>query len=51
MIFLWRGLLLHYENFQVRKLGPSLRSLGQIVYKFGAKVQGDMFKEDRRISN
>jgi hypothetical protein len=48
MIFLWRGLLLHYENYQARTLGPNLRKMGQRVYHFGAKLQGDMFKEDRR---
>ena len=47
MIFLWRGLLLQYENYQVKTLGPSLRKFGQKMYKFGAKIQGDMFKEDR----
>jgi hypothetical protein len=48
MIFLWRGLLLHWENYQVKKLGPSLRSLGQKLYKLGGSIQGDLFVEDRR---
>jgi hypothetical protein len=48
MIFIWRGLLLHWENFQVKKLGPSLRSIGQQLYRSGATIQGDYFTEDRR---
>ncbi len=48
MIFLWRGLLLHYENYQTKRLGPILRKAGQKLYKFGAKIQGDRFKEDTR---
>ncbi len=48
MNFLWRGLLLHWENYEVKRLGPSIRKLGQRVYKLGASIQGDYFKEDRR---
>jgi hypothetical protein len=49
MIFIWRGLLLHWENFQVKTLGPSLRSIGQKLYRTGASIQGEYFAEDRRI--
>lgn len=48
MIFLWRGLLLQWENYETKKLGPALRSMGQKLYKLGATMQGDYFKEDRR---
>jgi hypothetical protein len=49
MIFIWRGLLLQWENFQVKKLGPTFRSIGQKLYRTGATIQGDYFKEDTRI--
>lgn len=49
MIFIWRGLLLHWENFQVKRLGPALRSVGQKLYRSGASIQGEYFTEDRRI--
>jgi len=48
MIFLFRGLLLQYENFQTKRLGPSLRSIGQTLLKTGARLQGEYFQEDRR---
>ena len=51
MQFLWRGLLLHYENYQSKRLGPLIRSAGQKLYKFGAKIQGDRFQQDRRKNN
>jgi|LauGreDrversion4_2_1035121.scaffolds.fasta_scaffold2721036_2 hypothetical protein len=38
-----------FENFKANRLANSLRSVGQKIYKFGSKVQGDMFKEDRCI--
>jgi hypothetical protein len=49
MIFIWRGLLLNWENFQIKKLGPTLRSIGQKLYITGASIQGEYFTEDRRI--
>jgi hypothetical protein len=49
MNFVWRGLLLRWENYEVKKLGPKLRYYGQKIYKLGAKIQGDFFQEDRRI--
>ena len=51
MIFIWRGLLLHWENFQVKRLGPSLRTIGQKLYRAGASIQGDYFTEDKRNKN
>lgn len=48
MIFLWRGLLLHWENYQVKSLGPKLRSIGQTLYKLGGSIQGESFNDEKR---
>lgn len=45
-----RALLLQYDKFQFRFIGPQLRKLGQRMYKLGASLQGDLFHEDRRIT-
>ena len=44
-----RALLLQYDKFQHRFLGPQLRKVGQRLYKLGASLQGELFHEDRRI--
>lgn len=49
-MFLSRGLLLKWENFQVTKLGPSLRSIGQRLIKMGATIQGEYYRDERRIN-
>ncbi len=47
-MFFTRGLLLQYENFQKKLLGPIIRNLGQNLYRYGARVQNEFFHEDRR---
>jgi hypothetical protein len=46
MQLIFRGLLLRQEHFVNKTLGPFMRKCGQGVYRLGAKIQGDYFKED-----
>ena len=47
-MFFSRALLLQYDKFQIKFIGPQLRRLGQRLYKYGASIQGDLFHEERR---
>lgn len=47
MQFVWRGLILRWENYQIKKIGPRLRSVGQTMLKFGQSLQGDYLNDDK----
>lgn len=43
-----RGLFFYWEHFQRSCFGPSMRTIGQKVFKIGNSIQGEFLNTDRR---